>query len=153
MGKSTDMPAAPDPRQAIELQAEVNRIGANTPFGQQFFARTQGGGHTLNTALSPEMQRVAAQQLQLGSARSAQQGADPRLNALAGALSSRIGDRLGLDLGGGGLALTGQPQMGQMPNPSQLLPMASPKTLPGNWSPGVDAGGPRYRPPVRPAQK
>lgn len=127
--------AAPDPTQQIELEAKLNRIGQDTPFGSTNFVRNPDGSFNQVQTLSPELQQ--AFQNAAGIAGKPQQGveADPRLASLAGALADRVGQRFGIDPTGQPLSFKPagepqqfpQPQLPQEPAPPQGLPSPPPQ--------------------------
>src|SRR3989304_5126900 len=73
---------APDPLAQIELQAKLNRVGQQTPFGATQFVRNADGSFDQKQTLSPEL--MQAFQNAVGISGTPQQSiqADPRLSGL-----------------------------------------------------------------------
>lgn len=139
--KKPRTPEMPDPRELIALQAEYNRVNVDTPFGSQTYVPGPNGSTTLRTDIGPLGQALVGRGVSLGMTDSARQTIDPRIEAIAGALGSRIGDRFGLNLGNGAMQLAPQaamPQPQAKPQPqTPQNPNLPPMQGPG---PGVGSG-------------
>lgn len=104
--------AAPDPLQQIELQAKLNRVGQETPFGSTQFVKNADGSFNQKQTLSPELMQAFRNALSISGRPQQQVEADPRLAGLAGALADRVGQRFGIEPSGQPLSFkpAGQPQ-------------------------------------------
>lgn len=122
--KAPKAPKMPDPKELIALQAEMNRVNIDTPFGSQTYVPGPNGSTTLKTDIGPLGEALVGRGVSLGMTDSARQTIDPRMNELAGALLGRVGQRFGMDLGGA-LQLSpdaAMPQAQAKPSPSGAMP-------------------------------
>lgn len=111
----------PDPRELIALQAQMNRVNVDTPFGSQTYGDGPNGSTTLRTDIGPEGQALVGRGVGLGMTDSNRFSIDPRMNELAGALLGKVGNRFGMDLGGS-LNLSPQANMPQSKPQAQAQP-------------------------------
>lgn len=114
----------------LELQSKYNRVGVETPFGLQRYDRNPDGSYNMVTDIGDEGKGLVSRAVSLGMTDSNRQQAPAQLNAIAGALASRMGQRMGLDIGNQPVQLTQTPaqtpakpqQQQQLPPPQQGLP-------------------------------
>lgn len=164
MGKSrkapdVKMPTAAELGPIIELQAQANRVGVETPFGSQNYRRNADGTTTMVTDIGPEGRALVGRAVGLGMTDSTRMQAPQQVNAIASALANRIGGRFGI-APGRGFDVSGQapmpaakpmPQTQQAPQPQ--LPVYGPPsggggdsylgpTIGGNRPGGVRGGDP-----------
>lgn len=112
---SAKMPTAAEIGPILELQSKYNRIGSNNQLGGQNYERNPDGSFNLNTTLSPQGQALADRAGQLGMTGSAQQQISPQMESIAGALASRVGQRVGQGITNQPIQLMGQQQQPQKP--------------------------------------
>ena len=133
MGKpkveAAKLPTAAELGPLIDLQAKYNRVGVETPFGSQNYAKNPDGTYKMVTDIGPEGQQLVSRAVGLGMTDSARMAVPPQLEGMAGALASRVGQRMGLQYGNQPIQL-GQPapMPQQKPQQQQQLP---PTNLPG----------------------
>lgn len=136
-------PEMPDPRELIALQAEYNRVNVDTPFGSQTYVPGPNGSTTLRTDIGPLGQALVGRGVDLGMTNSARQSIDPRVEAIAGALGSRIGDRFGLSLGSDAMQLAppaAMPQQQAKPQPQTPANPSLPQAPTQGWGVGSGSG-------------
>lgn len=132
MGKSSSqakMPTAAELGPILELQNKYNRVGSNNQLGGQNYTRNADGSFNLDTTLTPQGQALADRAGGFAMTNSAQMQMPSSMNDLAGALASRVGQRVGIQQGSQPMQLMGQqqgpqakPQQGQQQPPAQGLP-------------------------------
>ena len=113
----------------LELQSKYNRVGVETPFGAQRYERLPDGSYNMVTDIGDEGKGLVDRAVNLGMTDSKRQQAPAQMNAIAGALASRMGQRMGLDIGNQPIQLTqspaqpaAKPQQQQLPPPQQQAP-------------------------------
>lgn len=70
-----------------------------TPFGEQRYERGPNGEYTMVTDIGDEGKGLVSRAVGLGMTDSKRLQSAPQLDGIAGALASRIGQRVGLDYG------------------------------------------------------
>lgn len=115
----------PDAARTLALEARYNRVGQSGPGGSARYGRGPGGNTEIQTLLSPQMQQILNQRGGLAMTQSTNQQMNPELNDLANAILGRIGQRNGLNLGGG----APWQLMGQAPQ-RQIMDWSKPAALP-----------------------
>lgn len=139
MGKSSRapdvrMPTAAELGPIIELQAQANRVGVETPFGSQNYRRNADGTTTMVTDIGPEGRALVGRAVGLGMTDSTRMQAPQQVNAIASALANRIGGRFGI-APGQGFNVSGPAAMpAAKPAPQQQAPRPQ---LPGYLDPGA----------------
>ena len=100
-----------------------------TPFGSQRYDRNPDGSYNMVTDIGDAGKGLVSRAVGLGMTDSNRMQAAPQLNGIAGALASRIGQRVGLEYGSQPMQLTqtpanppAKPQQQQAPAPQQLPP-------------------------------
>lgn len=100
-----------------------------TPFGSQRYDRNPDGSYNMVTDIGDAGKGLVSRAVGLGMTDSNRMQAAPQLNGIAGALASRIGQRVGLEYGSHPMQLTqtpanppAKPQQQQAPAPQQLPP-------------------------------
>lgn len=111
------------------MQAKYNRVGTETPFGSQNYRKNPDGSTTMVTDVGQEGRDLVGRAVGLGMTDSARMAVPPQLEGMAGALASRVGQRLGLQYGNQPIQL-GQPAPMPPQKPQQPGPMP-PTNLPG----------------------
>ena len=137
------MPTAAELGPLLELQARTNRVGVETPYGSQNYRTNPDGTTTLVTDVGADGQNMINRAGGLAMTDSARMDEHPQLNALAGALSGRVGNRLGVGGGGGPMNLSNtsapaaaKPQASKPAPAPQGLPNAPPGQNPYDEPPG-----------------
>ena len=117
--QETKLPSAKDLRPLLDLQAQYNRVGVQTPFGSQNYRTNPDGTQTLVTTLGPQGQKLVDRSMGLAMTDSQQMQVPQQVNDIASALAGRVGNRLGVQGGGQPMQLSGQqkPPQGQQPPP------------------------------------
>lgn len=108
----------------LELQSKYNRVGVETPFGSQRYDRNPDGSYNMVTDIGDEGKGLVSRAVGLGMTDSNRMQSAPQLNGIAGALASRIGQRVGLEYGNQPMQLTQAPAMPQAKPQQQQLPPA-----------------------------
>ena len=107
----------------LELQSKYNRVGVEIPFGSQRYDRNPDGSYNMVTDIGDEGKGLVSRAVGLGMTDSNRQQAPAQMNAIAGALASRMGQRMGLDIGNQPIQLTQSPaQPAAKPQQQQALP-------------------------------
>lgn len=119
------MPTANELRPLIELQAQYNRVGTETPFGAQNYRRNPDGTFSMVTDIGPEGRALVGRAVGLGMTDSSRMQVPAHLNALAGALAGRIGQRFGMQ-GPQGFSLSSPAAQAQA---KQAAPQAPPRPV------------------------
>lgn len=101
-----------------------------TPFGSQKYQRNPDGSYNMLTDIGPEGKALVGRAVGLGMTDSNRMQAPAQLNGLAGALASRVGQRLGLDYGNQPIQLTQTPAQPQAKPQQQQQPMPQAQNLP-----------------------
>lgn len=128
------MPTAAELQPIIELQAQANRVGVETPFGSQNYRRNADGTTTMVTDIGPQGQQLVGRAVGLGMTDSTRMQAPQQVNAIASALANRIGGRFGI-APGQGFNVSGPAAMpAAKPAPQQQAPRPQ---LPGYLDPGM----------------
>lgn len=132
-GKGSTQAKLPTPGELsplLELQSKYNRVGVETPFGSQRYDRNPDGSYNMVTDIGDEGKGLVSRAVALGMTDSNRMQAPGQMNGIAGALASRIGQRVGLEYGNQPIQLTqspampaAKPQQQQAPQP-QGLPQA-----------------------------
>lgn len=107
-------------------------MGVETPFGAQRYDRNPDGSYNMVTDIGDEGKGLVSRAVGLGMTDSKRAQAPAQMNGIAGALASRIGQRMGLNYGNQPIQLTqtpaqpaAKPQQQQQPMPqAQNLPQA-----------------------------
>ena len=126
-GKGSTQAKLPTPTELgplLELQSKYNRVGVETPFGSQRYDRNPDGSYNMVTDIGDEGKGLVSRAVGLGMTDSNRMQAAPQLNGIAGALASRIGQRMGLEYGNQPMQLTQTPAMPQAKPQQQQLPPA-----------------------------
>lgn len=93
----TKMPTAAEIGPLIDLQAQYNRVGVRTPFGEQRYeVGPDGRSSTMVTDIGPEGQALVGRAVGLGMTDSARMQVPSQINGLAQALANRVGGRFGM---------------------------------------------------------
>lgn len=93
----TRMPTAAEIGPLIDLQAQYNRVGVRTPFGEQRYeVGPDGRSSTMVTDIGPEGQALVGRAVGLGMTDSARMQVPNQINGLAQALANRVGSRFGM---------------------------------------------------------
>lgn len=108
----------------LELQSKYNRVGVETPFGSQRYDRNPDGSYNMVTDIGDEGKGLVSRAVGLGMTDSNRLQSAPQLDGIAGALASRIGQRMGLEYGNQPMQLTQTPAMPQAKPQQQQLPPA-----------------------------
>ena len=95
-----------------------------TPFGEQRYERGPNGEYTMVTDIGDEGKGLVSRAVGLGMTDSNRLQSAPQLDGIAGALASRIGQRMGLEYGNQPMQLTQTPAMPQAKPQQQQLPPA-----------------------------
>lgn len=110
----------------LELQSKYNRVGVETPFGAQRYERLPDGSYNMVTDIGEEGKGLVGRAVGLGMTDSKRLQAPAQMNGIAGALASRVGQRLGLEYGSQPMQLSqspsqppAKPQQQQLPQPQQ----------------------------------
>ena len=90
----------------LELQSKYNRVGVETPFGAQRYERLPDGSYNMVTDIGDEGKGLVDRAVNLGMTDSTRLQSAPQLNGIAGALASRVGQRMGLEYGSQPMQLT-----------------------------------------------
>ncbi len=99
-----------------------------TPFGSQNYRKNPDGTTTMITDIGPQGRGLVGRAVGLGMTDSTRMHIPPQLEGIAGALASRVGQRMGKSYGSQPMQLMGnapQPQakpQAQTPPPPQNLP-------------------------------
>ena len=100
-----------------------------TPFGAQRYERLPDGSYNMVTDIGDEGKGLVDRAVNLGMTDSTRLQSAPQLNGIAGALASRVGQRMGLEYGSQPMQLTqtpgqapAKPQQQQLPPPQQQAP-------------------------------
>lgn len=126
----------------LELQSKYNRVGVETPFGSQRYDRNPDGSYNMVTDIGDEGKGLVSRAVGLGMTDSNRMQAAPQLNGMAGALASRIGQRMGLEYGNHPMQLTQTPaQAPTKPQAQAQMPQPQPQ--------GVVQGPPRQQGTVK----
>lgn len=123
------MPTPGELAPLLELQSKYNRVGVETPFGSQQYARNPDGSYNMITDIGEEGKGLVSRAVGLGMTDSKRLEAPGQMNGIAGALASRVGQRMGLNYGSQPLALTQTPASPQAKPQQQQVP--PPNNLPG----------------------
>jgi len=100
-----------------------------TPFGSQSYAKNPDGSYKMVTDIGPQGQQLVSRAVGLGMTDSARMSIPPQLQGMAGALASRVGQRMGLQYGNHPIQLSPQaPMPAQKPQQQNQMP---PTNLPG----------------------
>lgn len=98
-----------------------------TPFGSQNYRKNPDGTTTMVTDIGPSGQQLVGRAASLGMTDSNRLQTPGQLNGIAGALMSRVGQRLGMPMGSFPSQLSQpaaqpqqKPQQQQMPTPNNL---------------------------------
>lgn len=118
-----------------------------TPFGSQNYRKNPDGTTTMVTDVGPEGRELVGRAVGLGMTDSNRMQAPGQLGNMAGALASRVGQRLGLDMGNMPIQIGQQPAMPQAkPAPQQGMPQPQlPSVPPGVTPPRMPPGGGHLR--------
>ena len=111
-GKGSTQAKLPTPGELgplLELQSKYNRVGVETPFGSQKYTRNPDGSYNMITDIGDEGKGLVSRAVGLGMTDSARQSAPGQMNGIAGALASRIGQRMGLEYGNHPIQLAQDP--------------------------------------------
>ena len=143
------MPTAAELRPIIELQAEANRVGVETPFGSQNYRRNPDGTTSMVTDIGPEGRALVGRAVGLGMTDSTRMQAPGQVNQIASALANRIGGRFGIEPGqafnvSGPAAMPQAKAQPQQP-PAAQLPQAPQPSGPMPNAPGLGGNRPEYR--------
>lgn len=144
-GKGSTQAKLPTPGELdplLQVQSKYNRVGVETPFGEQRYERLPDGSYKMVTDIGDEGQALVSRAVGLGMTDSNRLSAPGQMNGIAGALASRIGQRMGLEYGNQPIQLTQSPAMPAAKPPQQTLP-------PPN---GLPQQPPPQQPPVAPPQ-
>lgn len=130
--EAAKMPTAAELKPILDLQSQYNRVGVETPFGQQNYKQNPDGSFNMVTTAAPEMQGLINRAGSLGMTDSSRMSVPPQLENMAGALASRASQRLGMNYGSQPMQLgteaprpaakpqpTAQPQPGLPPMPPE----------------------------------
>lgn len=123
------LPTAAELGPLIELQAQTNRVGVETPFGSQNYRKNPDGTTTMVTDVGQEGRNLVGRAVGMGMTDSNRMQVPAQMNGLAGALMSRVGQRLGQNYGSQPVQLSQSPAM-PAAKPQQQGPMP-PTNLPG----------------------
>ena len=134
-GKGSTQAKLPTPGELgplLELQSKYNRVGVETPFGSQKYTRNPDGSYNMITDIGDEGKGLVSRAVGLGMTDSARQSVPGQMNGIAGALASRIGQRIGLEYGNHPIQLAQDPAMPAAKPQQQQLPQAQglPQGLP-----------------------
>jgi hypothetical protein len=125
-GKGSTQAKLPTPGELgplLELQSKYNRVGVETPFGSQKYTRNPDGSYNMITDIGDEGKGLVSRAVGLGMTDSNRMQSAPQLNGIAGALASRIGQRMGLEYGSQPMQLTQTPAMpAAKPQQQQQIP-------------------------------
>lgn len=141
----TKLPTAQQLAPLIDLQAQYNRVGYRTPFGEQrYIVGPDGRSSVMETDIGPEGRALVGRAVGIGMTDSARMRPPEQVNAIAGALANRIGSRFGLDPQQGF-------QLSQTPAQTPSKPAAQ-AAMPRPSQPIAEQGAPQYpAQPVDPA--
>ncbi len=115
----------------LELQSKYNRVGVETPFGAQRYERLPDGSYNMVTDIGDEGKGLVSRAVNLGMTDSKRLQSAPQLNGIAGALASRVGQRMGLEYGSQPMQLTQTPnQAPAKPQQQQQLPQPQQQAAP-----------------------
>lgn len=148
------MPTANELRPLIELQAQYNRVGTETPFGSQNYRRNPDGTFSMVTDIGPEGRGLVGRAVGIGMTDGNRMQVPEQISGIASALADRIGSRFGLPAGGGfQLApqaamppakqqLQAPPAAGGLPGvPPGVTPPSTGPSIGGNRAPTGSGGG------------
>ena len=140
MGKpkveAAKLPTAAELGPLLELQSKYNRVGVETPFGSQRYDRNPDGSYNMVTDIGDEGKGLVSRAVGLGMTDSNRLQAPEQLNGIAGALTSRIGQRYGLNYGNHPIQLTQTPAQPAAKPQQQAAP-------PPQGLPAAPQGGPK----------
>ena len=118
--EKTKPPSAAQLKPILDLQAQYNRVGVETPFGAQNYRTNKDGSQSLVTTLGPQGQQLVDRSVGLSMIDSEQMQVPDQVNQIASALAGRAGNRLGVQTGGPmqlGSSQQQKPPQGQQPPP------------------------------------
>lgn len=127
--KAAKLPTASELAPLIDLQAQYNRVGYETPFGSQNYVTNPDGTFTMKTDIGPEGRKLVERAVGIGMTDSNRFGVPDQVNSIASALANRVGERFGLPAGQGfqlsqqAAKPSAKPQQ-SAPPPAQGLPQA-----------------------------
>ena len=99
-------------------------MGVETPFGSQNYRKNPDGTTTMVTDIGPQGQQLVGRAASLGMTDSNRLQTPGQLDQIAGALMSRVGQRLGMPMGSFPTQLSQSPAMPQQMPPPNNLPGA-----------------------------
>lgn len=97
-------------------------MGIETPFGSQNYRKNPDGTTTMVTDIGPLGQQLVGRAASLGMTDSNRLSVPGQLNPIAGALMSRVGQRLGMPMGSFPTQLSQSPAMPQQKPQQQQMP-------------------------------
>lgn len=130
--EAAKLPTAAELGPLLELQSKYNRVGVQTPFGSQSYTRNADGSYNMVTDVGPEGRALVSRAVGLGMTDSNRLQAPPQLAGLAGALMSRVGQRLGQSYGAAPVQIGRQPSMPAAKPQQQQQPLPPAQGLPPN---------------------
>lgn len=135
------MPTADEIGPLIDLQAQYNRVGVRTPFGEQRYeVGPDGRSSTMVTDIGPEGRALVGRAVGLGMTDSSRMQVPNQINGLAQALANRVGGRFGM-----------APEQGMEIAPRQSPPQQPQKPQASGTMPSAEVGG--NRPPLNYGQR
>lgn len=153
--KAAKLPTASELAPLIDLQAQYNRVGYETPFGAQNYITNPDGTFTLKTDIGPEGRKLVERAVGIGMTDSNRFAVPDQINSIASALANRVGERFGLPAGQGfqlspnAAKPSAKPQQQAAPPPAQGLPQAPASNYDApppvrNTAPSTGGGGGSY---------
>lgn len=129
--KAAKLPTAAELAPLVDLQAQYNRVGYETPFGAQNYITNPDGTFTLKTDIGPEGRKLVERAVGIGMTDSNRFAVPDQINSIASALANRVGERFGLPAGQGfqlspqAAKPSAKPQAQAAPPTPQGLPQAT----------------------------